>query len=309
MGWLKCGKICDCKTWDLPWYKMNTMTPLPHLRKDGVLRIFLTMCDEQNRGRVGYVDVNPDNPGEILNYSKEPVLDIGDVGMFDEAGVLPTSLYQADDKIWLFYSGYQKQVNYPYTILTGIAYSEDDGDSFQRVHKVPILDRRDEELFIRSGAEILKVENGYRMWYSSGDSWFDRGDKDAPNYDIKCIFSEELDVWSGKPTLSIPLKEDEYGLTMPQVFYDNQIYKMIYSVRTLSKGYRLGYAESEDGIVFERKDELLNFDVSRDGFDSEMVCFGKCFKYKNRIYLFYCGNHYGIGGLGWAELEITERRK
>ena len=77
---------------------------------------------------------------------------------------------------------------------------------------------------------------------------------------------------------------------------------MYYSVRSISKGYRLGYAESEDGITFERMDEKMEIDVSEYGFDSEMICFGKIFKHGFRTYLFYCGNHYGVGGVGYAEL-------
>lgn len=301
--WDKKGKILDYNTLGLPWFRLNTMTPLPYVKKD-CIRIFLTMCDEQNRGQVGFIDVDPENPAHIMQYSRIPSLGLGEKGMFDEDGVLPTSLLKHDGRLYLHYSAYQKQRTVPYTIFSGLAVSDNDGETFTRVSKVPILDRTDEELFQRSAVEIMKIGSRYRIWYTSGNGWIDRGDKMAPCYDIKCLESDRFDSFSGTPSSSLELAagHDEYGLTMPQVWYQDNMFKMLYSVRSLSKGYRLGYAESTDGIHFSRMDDCMDIDVSDNGFDSEMICFGKMARWGSRTFLFYCGNHYGRGGLGYAEL-------
>ena len=78
---------------------------------------------------------------------------------------------------------------------------------------------------------------------------------------------------------------------------------MMYSIRKLSNGYRLGYAESDDGIKFTRMDDKVGIDVSETGWDSEMICFGSRLQYKDKTYLFYCGNKYGLDGFGYAEQE------
>lgn len=91
-------------------------------------------------------------------------------------------------------------------------------------------------------------------------------------------------------------------MTTPQVIREGNVWKMIYSIRSKSKEYRMGYAESEDDIHFVRKDNLMDIDVFEDGFDNEMICFGKCIKYQDKVYRFYSGNHYEIGGLGYAVL-------
>ena len=44
---------------------------------------------------------------------------------------------------------------------------------------------------------------------------------------------------------------------------------MWYSYR--GDAYRIGYAESVDGLEWERKDEEAGIDVSADGWDSEMI--------------------------------------
>lgn len=303
MKWEKKGKLCDNATWNIEWYKMNVMCPVPVLLNESLLRIYVAMCDSQNRGRVGYIDVDPENPSKILNHSEVPVLDIGNPGRFDENGVLPTAVFRDKGRMWMYYCGYQKHVNIPYTSLLGLAYSDDNGETFQRAHEIPILDRRDGELFIRTGAEVIRTQNGYKMWYASGNEWLKLEGKLVPRYDIKYLESSQIDAWIGKPVLAIPLEDDEYGMAIPQVIEINNGYAMFFSVRSVSKGYRMAYAESSDGISWTRKDEKIGIDVSKGQFDSEMICFGKCFKYNENTYMFYCGNHYGIGGLGWAQLK------
>ena len=68
-------------------------------------------------------------------------------------------------------------------------------------------------------------------------------------------------------------------------------------------GYRMGYAESEDGIRYERKDQEVGIDVSESGWDSEMVCYPFVFNHKGQKYMLYCGNGYGKTGFGYAILE------
>jgi hypothetical protein len=78
---------------------------------------------------------------------------------------------------------------------------------------------------------------------------------------------------------------------------------MWYSVRTVSKGYRLGYARSVDGRRFVRADTEVGIDVSPDGWDSRMLCFGYVIDTKWGRYMFYNGNNYGETGFGVARWE------
>ena len=96
---------------------------------------------------------------------------------------------------------------------------------------------------------------------------------------------------------------DEHGIAKCTLWKEDGLYKIIYSIRSLSKGYMIGYGESLNGINFTRKDEEVGVDVSEFGWDSEMIAFAERFEFKNRVYLFYCGNHYGLDGMGYAELE------
>ena len=72
------------------------------------------------------------------------------------------------------------------------------------------------------------------------------------------------------------------GLIVPFVLYEHNKYKMFYSIRNKSIGYRLGYAESVDGINWNRKDVEISLDVSKSGGDSEMICFSSILKVRKK---------------------------
>jgi hypothetical protein len=78
---------------------------------------------------------------------------------------------------------------------------------------------------------------------------------------------------------------------------------MWYSYRKNYKNYKIGYAESSEGIHWNRKDHLAGIDISQDGFDSEMLEYPSVIKYKNFEYLLYNGNKFGIDGIALAVRE------
>jgi hypothetical protein len=302
MKWEKRGFICGHKSFDLPWFRKNMMVPTPHLVERGRLRLFTAMCDEQMVGRIGYVDVNPDRPDEVLGVSERPVLDIGEDGTFDDNGVLPSSLLQKNGRIYLFYLGYQLGVKVPYTVFSSIAVSDDGGESFRRISQTPVFERRNDERYMRSCPTVVEDNGIYRAWYLSGNGWILKGEKKIPMYDLKYMESRNILRWDASPASAIELRDDEYGITKADVEKKNGTYNMIYSVRSFSKGYRLGYAESKDCKNWKRMDDHVGIDVSKSGFDDQMICYATRYKHDGRQYLFYCGNGYGLEGIGYAEL-------
>jgi hypothetical protein len=89
-------------------------------------------------------------------------------------------------------------------------------------------------------------------------------------YHIKYAESDDGINWVRKGIICIDFKsQDEYAISRPCVLKDGELYKMWYSYRGTS--YRIGYAESEDGIHWTRMDEPVGIDVSESGWDSEMI--------------------------------------
>ena len=58
------------------WMDNSALQPTPVLLEDRI-RVFCGFRDAAGIGRVGYVDLNPENPSEVMGYSEKPCLDIG----------------------------------------------------------------------------------------------------------------------------------------------------------------------------------------------------------------------------------------
>jgi sucrose-6-phosphate hydrolase SacC (GH32 family) len=232
------------------------------------------------------------------------VLDIGAPGAFDENGILPTSIVPVGDELYMYYVGYQLGQKVRYYQFQGLAISRDGGDSFERYQRVPVIDRSDAELVNRTSA-FVSLENGlFRMWYVGGSEWTQGKDKYLPVYNMRYLESRDGKTWGPEGRVCIDFaSDDEHALGKPWVIQHGGLYKMWYSSRTRSKGYRLGYAESPDGVTWTRRDEAVGIDVSPTGWDSEMIAYAAVVPHRDRWYMFYNGNNCGQTGFGYAVLD------
>jgi len=89
-----------------------------------------------------------------------------------------------------------------------------------------------------------------------------------------------------------------------------EIYRMWYSRRDLldfridkKHDYRAGYAESLDGINWNRMDDQVGIDVSPEGWDSNAIAYPYVIRIKDQLVMFYNGNGFGKTGFGYAVLE------
>lgn len=303
MNWEKLGHVYVADG-EADWKQSHAYVPTPYALSDDRIRVFVASMDDDNVGRLGYVDVSGTNPTEVLEVSSTPVLDVGERGTFDESGVTPSSIVCEDDRMFLYYFGWQPGVSVRYFLFTGLAVSNDDGESFRRVSKVPILDRTDGERYVRSAPCARRIDGKYVMWYVSGNEWVVVGGQEVPTYSIRRTTATDPEQWGcekGKLCLS-PDGYDEYGFGRPYIQQTNDGYEMWYSVRTRDKGYRIGYAESNDGRSWTRRDTKSGIDVSSTGWDSEMICFPGVISLQNERYMFYNGNRLGETGFGVARL-------
>lgn len=302
MKWEKRGLVY-APSGALDWARQYAFPPIPVRMPDGGLRLYLAFCDENTVGRVGYVDVAPESPGTVLDVSQRPVLDIGTAGAFDENGIVPTSLIEVGDELWMYYVGYQLGQKVRYYQFQGLAVSRDGGESFTRWQRTPVIDRSDTEMLNRTSAFVMKEGEQFRMWYVGGSEWTAGKDgKDLPVYNLRHMTSPDGKHWGPEGTVCLDFADDEHAFGKPWVRRRGGSYEMWYSVRTRSRGYRLGYARSEDGVNWTRHDDEVGIDVSRSGWDSEMIAYASVIDVEGETYMFYNGNNCGQTGFGYAAL-------
>jgi hypothetical protein len=303
MRWRKRGHVYVASG-EHEWAMHYAFPPTPYQLNDEVLRLYVWFCDAGVVGRVGFVDVRLDAPGEIVRVADEPVLDIGEPGMFDENGVLPLSVVDLGDRVHLYYMGFQRGAKIPYYQFLGLAISTDGGATFKRERRVPVLDRSDAEPLNRTSAFVRRHGDGFQMWYVAGGEWTRVGDKPLPVYNLRYLESPDGIEWGPEGAVVLDFaNDDEHAFGRPWVWPFEGGLGMLYSIRTRSKDYRLGYAWSPDGRTWERRDAEVGIDVSPSGWDSEMIGYSSVVVHGDRTYLFYNGNRRGRTGFGYAELE------
>jgi len=310
MKWVKNGLIFKAEN-NYDWMQTHAQLPIADKIDDERLRIYFGTRDKQNRTVTTYIEVEADNPQNTLYVHNKTVLGLGGLGCFDDSGVMPSCLVNYDHKKYLYYIGWNVGRTVPYRNSIGIAVSNDNGLTFNRLYEGPILDRTPSEPHFTASSFVL-IENGvWRMWYLSTVRWEVYDGTPEPYYHLKYTESKDGIHWNRKGIVCIDFKSpDEGGISRPCVIKDNGIYKMWYSYRggkdyrgDKEQSYRIGYAESDDGIEWIRKDKIVGIDISETGWDSEMIEYPYIYEHKGEKYMLYNGNGFGRSGFGYAFLE------
>jgi len=288
-----------------PWAVSHSALPALSRRSDGQWDIYLSTRDEEGRARIarGRFRVNP-TPA-LEDVETIPVLDVGSLGTFDDHGVTMSSIVSAEGRQYLYYTGWMLGVTVPFYLAVGLAVSDDGGVTFQRVSRGPLLDRNDVDPFLTASPFVMIDSGVWRMWYVSGSNWSIVNGAPRHRYHIKYAESKDGVLWtrSGLVCLDYP-SDEEYAFARPYVRCDADRYRMWFAVR--GQRYRIGYAESTDGLVWSRLDHERGLSASGSGWDSEMVEYPWLFEYKGREYMLYNGDDYGRSGVGLAVWESAD---
>lgn len=292
------------------------------LEFDTYLRIYFAcrpLRDPETGQYVSYtafVDVDKFNFKKIIRFSEKPILKLGDPGTFDEFGTYPTSVIRFEKKIVAFFGGWTRCSSVPFTVGIGKAISYDDGVTFEKIGKGgPIIPYTSNEPFIISGPKIRRFHDKWYLFYIAGKKWILDQGKPEPIYRIRLCVSEDGVNFTkmDKDLIDTVLGANE-AQASPDVIYWNGLYHMFFSFRhglnyrSNRRGYKIGYAYSQDLINWHRDDSKVGIELSNEGdFDNESMAYPHVFEINGKLHMLYLGNEVGRFGFGWAELESYKR--
>lgn len=288
------------------WIFDSALTPTPFLVNSSTIRVYCGFRDKQGVSRIGYVDVSADDPSQVQSVSEIPCLDIGEDGCFDDNGVILGDVIRLDaNRVRMYYVGFQLVKKAKFLAYSGVAESLDNGQTFRRIKKTPILDRSEYGVTINAIHSVINEEGKWKIWYAAGDGWQRIDDTDYPKYNIRYTESKDgINInLNDIDHLCVDVEGDEYRIGRPSVFKYKNRYLMFYTKGGITgKDYFPGVAYSKDGINWVRKDEDFGLELSTDGFDSIHLCYPRLIQLGDRILCFYNGNNMGKEGFGVAEL-------
>lgn len=291
------------------WMSTHAQVPTV-LELDDRFRIYFATRDKKSLSNIACIDVDKDNPEKVLQVYDKPVLEAGPLGAFDEDGMVPSCVLKQGNDVWLYYNGWNKKVTTPYHNAIGLAISHDNGLSFKRMFDGPIIERNNLEPYMHVSPCVLKVNDEYKMWYVSGVKWVTLNNKHEPVYILRYAHSKDGIHWNRDAHSCIQQKHDLEAIATPSVIFENGKYKMWYCFRESedfrngSGSYRMGYAESSDGLDWNRLDDKLDMNSVQSDWDSMMQCYPYVVKHNDKAFMFYSGNGFGQSGVGYAVLSF-----
>lgn len=306
MGWRIVGRIFDPSQHD--WAGTHAQVPTALVYEDKV-RVFYADRFADGRSYTTYLDLDRADLSRVTYFHKEPILPFGAPGTFDDDGVMPSYAVREDGQVKLYYSGWNRGVTVPYRNSVGIAVSDDDGDTFRRLYEGPVLERNPLEPYIAVTPTLLKEGDLWRMWYISGVRWVEVEGKFEPVYVIKYGSSRDGVSWDRPNHLCIPPAHDREAFSHPTVIRHGEGYRMWYCFRDSADyrdgagAYRIGYAESADGLDWQRMDEACGLAPGQAPWASTMTCYPFVTQIDDRVVMFFNGNGFGRTGFGYAVLE------
>ncbi len=301
------------------WSKVQGNPLFPHLETDEwdrhpsaphILRVGdrLRMYYYGQRGderRIGFAEAPVDDPFSWTKHPGNPVLDLSGPGGLDSVWAAYPWVLPITDTLWyIYYAGFGDEwVRDDFKLNhTMVAISEDAGMTWRRSGLGSLLPAGDSGSPHEHGSgscAVLKVGDEYWMWYTALRE--EAGYTKNLNIGIALATSKDglnfIPHEAGKvigPDPDNPI--EDYVCSKPVVYFKDGKYQLWYN--SAGPGYRVRYAESEDGIHFE-SDPRVIVETSESGWDSVMTEYVCTLEQSDRDLLFYCGNHFA--GIGVAE--------
>ena len=300
LTWRKLGQVF-CPSGEVPWMRSHAAVPIAESLEGSLYKIYFSSRDDQNRSFTGFVVIDIGRPNQIIEMSTTPVLAPGMPGEFDDSGAMASWMAHFHGRRYMYYIGWNLGVRVPFHNSIGLSVSTKDGE-FVRYSPGPIVDRTAHEPHFTASCCVIPGEDCWRMWYLSCTGWSMAGENPRHNYHIKYAESRDGINWKRDGLVAIDFADShEYAISRPSVIADKDRWRMWYSFR--GESYRIGYAESLDGLNWKRLDNQSGIDVSATGWDSEMIEYPFVFDHQGQRYMLYNGNDYGRTGFGLAVLE------
>lgn len=317
MKWKKMGRIFNPVAHKLPNNCVEfAQSPQTLVFNDFVRIYFSTRETDPKNGKflshIAFVDMDKDFK-TIRGISQQPVIALGGLGTFDEHGIFPINLLRDGDRVLAYTCGWSRRVSVSVETSTGLAISHNNGLTFTKTGPGPVLSSSSLEPFLVGDSFVRHYNDTYHMWYIFGERWIDTSDEGAARvYKIGHAVSKDGVSWEkeeGRRIISDHLNTDECQ-ALPTVAWFNGRYHMYFCYREATgfrkdrtRGYRLGYAWSDDLVNWTRDESSTGIAFSEEGWDSDMMCYPHLFECDGKLYLLYNGNEFGRYGFGIAVLE------
>lgn len=312
MGWKPLGFIFNVDTHAPSWVVSHAMMPLSIETPEGVV-VFFTGRDAQGISAIGRFLLCSETL-QVIEVSNSPLLVKGNVGCFDDCGVLGSWVLRTEREIRLYYNGYNVRNTVPWSNAIGLSISNDNGKTLERLAPGPILDRSINDPYFVVSPCVAKIDGIWQMIYTSGTGWVEIDGKVEPQYKLNLASSEDGIHWRPDLDRSVNLRGINPGESVARAVLHQEegcfyLYVIVRDDRDFRDGagaYRINrFSLSGSGLSEWEKDIEFEGIPTSDGCDDTMQCYPFILHREGKPNLmFYNGNSFGKQGILAAEYEL-----
>jgi hypothetical protein len=311
MRWTKKGLVYK-PSLSQDWGISHAQVPFGYPIDEFTIRVYFATRDRNNRSVTTFIEVDSTDLKEIKYIHNAYCLGLGEKGTHDDNGAMPSCFVKVKERIFLYYTGWNIGSSVSYRTAVGLAISKDGGLTFERYSKGPILDRSIYDPCFVCQPFVLRDGGIWRMWYLSCTKWEIVNNLAEPFYHVKYAESDDGINWrrTGEVSLDYAVNIDAIG--NPTVIKEFGIYKMYFSYRKANNyrtdpnsSYKIGYAESANGVHFVLKNEEIILVGDTEDWESIMNAYPHVFDCNGKRYMLYNGDGFGKSGFGYAVANIS----
>lgn len=290
----------------VPWMRSHAQLPVvtPSPLGGDRFHVYFASRDADSRSHVGMATIELGDRPRVLSLEREPLLRPGPLGAFDADGVYPSSLVRVGSEDRLYYIGWLRGARGPlFLSAIGLATAPAGSRQFARASAAPLVDRGPHDPCLVTSPFVFHEEGLWRMVYVSGVKWTEQAGELHSHYHLKTATSADGIVWDRRGQIAIDFRDaGETNIARPCVVRVNDGWQMWFCAASPPAKYRMGFAESHDGITWTRRDDRAGIEPSADpsAFDSEMVAYPYVVRHRGAEFLFYNGNGFGRDGFAVA---------
>lgn len=276
--------------------------PIPRFEK-GILEVFFTSRDDQGRSIPYAVELEP-HTFKIIRNSKVLSIPLGELGTFDQDGVMPSALLETSEGTHLYYIGWERSFNTPYRLSIGLAIRQKNRETFSKFSNGPILDRSISNPHFSTTPFVYKSTNRFEMIFSNGNGWINHEGKLESIYNLMTAESSDGLLWENFKLTPVEINADKCN-ARPHIF-ESHLYlsqRPTTEFRTKGNGYRIHAFQMNDKITYNECELTWDTELEPDGDKS----YSSIIMIEGIRYIFFNSESFGKNGFHIAQEVITSK--
>tara|TARA_A100001015_G_C15026862_1_gene730985 strand:+ start:1478 stop:2392 length:915 start_codon:yes stop_codon:yes gene_type:complete len=299
-NWKSLGLIVKTKK-KFDWLQTHMWVPVVDNINNNYVNVYFSSRNKKNFSSTGVLKFYPNNLKKKILIKSQPVIKLGNLGLFDDSAAVACTLVNYKGNKYLYYVGWMQGKRIRYHPSIGLATLKPKQNKFKKLSFAPLIPKSDLEPYGMASPFVMydKDKKIWHMWYASYRYWKLRKKDPWPHYEIRYASSFDGINWNIKGRKCLGSSKLE-AVARPYVIKEKNIFKMWYCYRKNYGHYKIGYAESKNGIDWKVLNHKFKLKLSGQYWDSQMQAYPCVFKFKGKKYMLYNGNNFGVDGIGLA---------